>query len=85
MITFIIDFFFYTNVEFYCKYATLARISLKKDTLGREFSGFKTNSFTLSILARSGFMAHTEVGKAGLNDVSPKKALRPDKGQEMDF
>jgi P-type Ca2+ transporter type 2C len=30
-------------------------------------------------------MAHTNVGRADLDDVSPKEALRPDKGQEMDF
>lgn len=78
MITFIIGFPLTRTLNLTVNVPPSTASSL---ALGRESSGSRMNSSTSSVLARSGSMAHTEVGRAGLDGVSPKEALRPDKGQ----
>jgi hypothetical protein len=85
MIIFIIGFPFTRTLNLAVNVSPSTAFSLGGDTLGRKFSGLRTNSSTSNVLARSGSITHTEVGKADLDDISLKEALRPDKGQKMDF
>jgi hypothetical protein len=85
MIIFIIGFLLIRTLNLAVNVPFSTVFSLGRDILGKEFSGLRTNFSILSVLARSGFMAHTEIGRADFDDVSLKEALRSDKGQEMDF
>jgi ribosomal protein S8 len=85
MIIFIIGFSLIRTLNLVINVLFSTASSLKGNILSKESSKSKTNSSILSVLARSGFIAHTEIGRAGLNGISLKKTLRPDKGQKIDF
>jgi hypothetical protein len=74
IIIFIIGFSFTRTLNFAVNVLLSTVSSLKKDTLGKKSSESRINSFTLNILARSGSMAHTEIERAGLDGISPKKS-----------
>jgi hypothetical protein len=80
MITFIIGFSLTRTLNFIINVPPSTASSLGRDTLGKEFSGFRINSSILNVLTRSGFIAYIEIRRAGFDGISLKKALRLDKG-----